>query len=93
MTDFDTWVATFGETVTQLEMPPEGGNVPRRKSRFARFFNVPELLRGQASRDTEGARRDATAGKGSARRQAAGDCHHGPGERGPGAGMADTRAA
>src|SRR6202044_2432227 len=45
MTDFDTWAATFGETVTQLEMPPEGGDVPRQKSRFARFFNVPELLR------------------------------------------------
>ena len=41
MTDFDTWAATFGETVTQLEMPPEGGDVPRQKSRFARFFNVP----------------------------------------------------
>ena len=45
ITDFDTWAATFGETVTQIEMAPEGGNSFRQKTRFARFTNVPEMLR------------------------------------------------
>jgi N12 class adenine-specific DNA methylase len=43
--DFDTWAATFGQTVTQIEMAPEGGNSFRQKTRFARFSNVPEMLR------------------------------------------------
>jgi N12 class adenine-specific DNA methylase len=43
ITDFDTWAGTFGETVTEIEMPPDGGNW-RLKTRFARFKNVPELL-------------------------------------------------
>jgi N12 class adenine-specific DNA methylase len=45
ITDFDTWAATFGETVTELEMAPEGGSHFRQKTRFSRFVNVPELLR------------------------------------------------
>ena len=45
ITDFDTWAATFGETVDQIEMAPEGGNSFRQKTRFARFTNVPEMLR------------------------------------------------
>jgi N12 class adenine-specific DNA methylase len=43
ITDFDTWAGTFGETVTDIEMPPDGGGW-RMKTRFARFRNVPELL-------------------------------------------------
>ena len=43
--DFDTWAATFGQTVTQIEMAPEGGNSFRQKTRFAKFTNVPEMLR------------------------------------------------
>jgi N12 class adenine-specific DNA methylase len=42
---FDTWAATFGEVVTQVELAPEGGSNFRMKSRFARFRNVPEMLR------------------------------------------------
>ncbi len=42
---FDTWAATFGEVVTQVELAPEGGSSFRMKSRFARFRNVPEMLR------------------------------------------------
>ena len=45
ITDFDTWAATFGETVDQIEMAPEGGSSFRQKTRFARFTNVPEMLR------------------------------------------------
>ena len=44
-TVFDTWAATFGQVVTQVELAPEGGDSFRVKSRFARFRNVPELLR------------------------------------------------
>lgn len=44
ISDFDTWAATFGETVTALELSPDGTNF-RLHSRFARFRNVPELLR------------------------------------------------
>ena len=44
ITDFDAWAATFGESVTELEMAPEGGGF-RPKTRFARFNNLPELLR------------------------------------------------
>jgi len=42
--DFDTWAAAFGEVVTGIELSPDGAR-PRMKSRFARFKNVPELLR------------------------------------------------
>jgi N12 class adenine-specific DNA methylase len=41
--DFDSWAATFAEVVTGVELAPEGGF--RNVSRFARFTNVPELLR------------------------------------------------
>ena len=43
--DFDSWAATFGQTVTQIEMAPEGGDSFRQSTRFARFVNVPEMLR------------------------------------------------
>jgi hypothetical protein len=42
---FDSWAATFGQVVSQVELAPEGGDSFRIKSRFARFRNVPELLR------------------------------------------------
>jgi N12 class adenine-specific DNA methylase len=42
---FDSWAATFGQVVSQVEFAPEGGDSFRIKSRFARFRNVPELLR------------------------------------------------
>jgi N12 class adenine-specific DNA methylase len=42
---FDSWAATFAEVVTQVELAPEGGDSFRVKSRFARFRNVPEMLR------------------------------------------------
>jgi N12 class adenine-specific DNA methylase len=42
---FDTWAATFGQVVAQVELAPEGGSSFRMKSRFARFANVPEMLR------------------------------------------------
>lgn len=45
LVDFDSWAATFGETVTQVELAPEGGGNYRTTTRFARFRNVPELLR------------------------------------------------
>lgn len=41
--DFDSWAGTFGQLVTELEMRPEGGY--GQKTRFARFDNLPELLR------------------------------------------------
>jgi len=44
ITDFDTWAATFGQVVTDLELSPSGTGF-RMKSRFAKFNNVPELLR------------------------------------------------
>jgi N12 class adenine-specific DNA methylase len=40
---FDNWAATFGETVTATELAPEGTGF-RTKTRFARFFNLPELM-------------------------------------------------
>jgi len=40
---FDSWAATFGETVTAIELAPEGTGY-RAKTRFARFFNIPELI-------------------------------------------------
>jgi N12 class adenine-specific DNA methylase len=42
---FDAWAATFGETVTQMEMAVTGGGNYRLKTRFSRFQNVPEMLR------------------------------------------------
>lgn len=43
--DFDVWAATFGQTVTEIEMAPTGGGNYRMQTRFARFQNVPEMLR------------------------------------------------
>ncbi|MBA2717275.1 MAG: helicase [Propionibacteriales bacterium] len=43
--DFDSWAATFGQTVTEIEMAPTGGGSYRMQTRFARFQNVPEMLR------------------------------------------------
>lgn len=42
--DFDTWAATFAETVAGVELSPDGASF-RMKARFAKFTNVPELLR------------------------------------------------
>lgn len=44
LTDFDAWAATFGEVTTDLELAPDGSRF-RMQSRFAKFRNVPELLR------------------------------------------------
>jgi N12 class adenine-specific DNA methylase len=44
ITDFDTWAATFGQTTTAIEVAPDGGGM-RMQTRFAKFVNVPELLR------------------------------------------------
>ena len=43
--DFDSWAATFGQTVTEIEIAPTGGGDYRMHTRFARFQNVPEMLR------------------------------------------------
>lgn len=43
LTAFDAWAATFGSTVTKVEMSPDGGGL-RERTRFAKFANVPELL-------------------------------------------------
>ena len=43
ITDFDTWAATFGETVSAIEVAPDGSGL-RLQTRFAKFRNVPELL-------------------------------------------------
>lgn len=43
LSNFDAWASTFGETVTALELSPEG-NGYRMKTRFAKFFNLPELM-------------------------------------------------
>ena len=40
---FDAWASTFGETVTAIELTPEGTGY-RAKTRFAKFFNLPELM-------------------------------------------------
>ena len=42
---FDAWAATFGQTVTSMEMAPAGSNTFRMKTRFAKFSNVPEMLK------------------------------------------------
>lgn len=43
LTHFDSWAAQFGETVSAIELAPEGTGY-RAKTRFARFFNLPELM-------------------------------------------------
>lgn len=43
LTHFDAWASTFGETVTTIELAPEGTGY-RAKTRFARFYNLPELI-------------------------------------------------
>ncbi len=43
LSHFDAWAANFGETVTAIELSPEGTGY-RAKTRFARFFNLPELI-------------------------------------------------
>lgn len=40
---FDSWASTFGEVVTSIKLAPEGTGY-RAKSRFARFYNIPELM-------------------------------------------------
>ena len=40
---FDSWASTFGETVTAIELTPEGTGY-RAKTRFAKFYNLPELM-------------------------------------------------
>lgn len=40
---FDCWASTFGETITAIELAPEGTGY-RAKTRFARFYNLPELI-------------------------------------------------
>ncbi|MEU9925141.1 DEAD/DEAH box helicase family protein [Streptomyces griseoluteus] len=44
--DFDSWAATFGEVVTNMEKAADGSDNYVEKARFAKFFNVPELLMG-----------------------------------------------
>lgn len=43
LTHFDAWASTFGENVTSIELAPEGTGY-RAKTRFARFYNLPELI-------------------------------------------------
>ncbi|NLJ65248.1 MAG: DEAD/DEAH box helicase family protein [Christensenellaceae bacterium] len=43
LTHFDNWASVFGETVTAIELAPEGTGY-RARTRFARFFNLPELM-------------------------------------------------
>ncbi len=43
LTHFDAWASTFGETVTAIELAPEGTGY-RAKTRFSRFYNLPELI-------------------------------------------------
>ena len=43
MADFDSWASNFGETVTAMELAPEGTGY-RTKTRFAKFCNLPELI-------------------------------------------------
>ena len=40
---FDAWASTFGETITAVELTPEGTGY-RAKTRFAKFYNLPELM-------------------------------------------------
>ena len=43
MSQFDAWASTFGETTTAIELAPEGTGY-RARTRFAKFFNLPELM-------------------------------------------------
>lgn len=43
LSNFDGWASTFGETVTAIELSPEGTGY-RAKTRFAKFYNLPELI-------------------------------------------------
>ena len=43
LTHFDAWASTFGETSTAIELAPEGTGY-RARTRFAKFFNLPELM-------------------------------------------------
>ena len=43
MIHFDDWASDFGETITAIELSPEGSGY-RVKTRFAKFFNLPELM-------------------------------------------------
>ncbi len=43
LTHFDNWASTFGETTTAIELAPEGTGY-RARTRFAKFFNLPELM-------------------------------------------------
>jgi len=43
MLNFDDWAANFGETITAIELSPEGSGY-RSKTRFAKFYNLPELM-------------------------------------------------
>lgn len=43
MQNFDVWASTFGETVSSFELAPEGTRY-RRKTRFSKFYNLPELM-------------------------------------------------
>ena len=43
LTHFDCWASTFGETTTSIELAPEGTGY-RARTRFAKFFNLPELM-------------------------------------------------
>ena len=43
LTHFDCWASTFGETVSTIELSPEGTGF-RQKTRFAKFYNLPELM-------------------------------------------------
>ena len=45
---FDAWASTFGETVTQNELAPEGKGY-RPRTRFSKFFNLPEVLYSEGS--------------------------------------------
>ena len=47
LTHFDCWASTFGETTTAIELAPEGTGY-RARTRFAKFFNLPELKIGRA---------------------------------------------
>ncbi len=40
---FDAWASTIGETITAIELTPEGSGY-RPKTRFAKFYNLPELM-------------------------------------------------
>ncbi len=41
---FDSWASTFGETVTAIELTPDINGNNGAKTRFAKFFNLPELM-------------------------------------------------